>query len=97
MAMTFDATLKDMGRDSPLGFLAVFDQPPTLPVKLLKKNDFNLNISRYVSTAKQEAEIDLAATHRKLVEIEEAISNVHLQSQSISQRTRPIFITLVRS
>jgi hypothetical protein len=35
MAMTFDATLKDMGRDSPQGFLAVFDRPPTLPVKLL--------------------------------------------------------------
>src|SRR5262249_81514 len=29
------ATLKDMGRESPLGFLATFDQPPALPVKLL--------------------------------------------------------------
>jgi hypothetical protein len=35
MAMTFDATLKDMGRDSPLGFLATFDRPPTGPVRLL--------------------------------------------------------------
>jgi hypothetical protein len=35
MAMTFDATLKDMGRDCPLGYLAAFDRPPTLPVKLL--------------------------------------------------------------
>jgi hypothetical protein len=35
MAMTFDATLKDMGRESPLGFLATFDQPPALPVKPL--------------------------------------------------------------
>jgi hypothetical protein len=35
MAMTFDATLKDMGRESPSGFLAAFDQPPALPVKLL--------------------------------------------------------------
>ena len=35
MAMTFDATLKDMGRDSPQGFLAAFDRPPTAPVKLL--------------------------------------------------------------
>jgi hypothetical protein len=33
MAMTFDATLKDMGRDSPQGFLAAFDRPPTLPVR----------------------------------------------------------------
>jgi hypothetical protein len=35
MAMTFDATLKDMGRESPVGFLAAFDQLPKLPVKLL--------------------------------------------------------------
>jgi hypothetical protein len=35
MAMTFDATLKDMGRESPEGFLATFDRPPALPVKLL--------------------------------------------------------------
>ena len=35
MAMTFDATLKDMGRESPSGFLATFDQPPALPVRLL--------------------------------------------------------------
>jgi hypothetical protein len=35
MAMTFDATLKDMGRESPRGFLATFDRPPTGPVKLL--------------------------------------------------------------
>ena len=39
----------------------------------IAENDFNLNISRYVSTALQEVEIDLAATHRKLVEIEETI------------------------
>ncbi len=36
-------------------------------------NDFNLNISRYVSTAEPEAEIDLQATHRELVRIEERI------------------------
>jgi hypothetical protein len=35
MAMTFDATLKDMGRESPQGFLAAFDRPPTGPVKSL--------------------------------------------------------------
>jgi uncharacterized SAM-binding protein YcdF (DUF218 family) len=35
MAMTFDATLKDMGRESPVGFLAAFDQSPKLPEKLL--------------------------------------------------------------
>lgn len=35
MAMTFDATLKDMGRESPQGFLAAFDQPTAAPVKPL--------------------------------------------------------------
>jgi len=39
----------------------------------IEKNDFNLNISRYISTAVGEEEIDLAATHASLVEIEEAI------------------------
>lgn len=34
---------------------------------------YNLNISRYISTAQQETEIDLAATHGELAEIENAI------------------------
>ncbi|MEI7909595.1 MAG: type I restriction-modification system subunit M [Verrucomicrobiota bacterium] len=37
------------------------------------KNDFNLNISRYISTAISEAEIDLTETHGELVEIENTI------------------------
>lgn len=37
------------------------------------QNDFNLNISRYVSTAVGEAEIDLDAVHAELVEVEKAI------------------------
>ena len=36
-------------------------------------HDYNLNISRYVSTAIPEPEIDLAATHGDLVEIEKSI------------------------
>jgi type I restriction enzyme M protein len=36
-------------------------------------NDYNLNISRYVSIAEQEAEIDLAETHARLVEIDKTI------------------------
>jgi type I restriction enzyme M protein len=39
----------------------------------IEKNEFNLNISRYISTATAEEEIDLAATHAELVEIERAI------------------------
>ena len=40
----------------------------------IEKNDFNLNISRYISTAVGEAEIDLTATHGELVDIEKAIA-----------------------
>ena len=46
MAMTFDAVLKDMGRESPEGFLAVFDQPPTGPVRLL-----NVDLSTVTAAA----------------------------------------------
>ena len=42
-------------------------------MKEIAENDFNLNISRYVSTAEDEAEIDLIATHRELVEAEDAV------------------------
>ena len=40
----------------------------------IEKNDFNLNISRYISTAVGEAEIDLEKTNRELVEIEKTIA-----------------------
>ncbi|MEX0943650.1 MAG: type I restriction-modification system subunit M [Pseudomonadales bacterium] len=39
----------------------------------LVENDYNLNISRYVSTAEPEPQIDLSATHKELVEIEREI------------------------
>ncbi len=39
----------------------------------IEANDFNLNITRYVSTAVEEVEIDLSATHKELVEIERQI------------------------
>jgi len=42
-------------------------------IKEIETNDYNLNISRYVSTAVSEPEIDLAATHGELVEIEAII------------------------
>ena len=32
----------------------------------IEENDYNLNISRYVSTVKPEPEIDLSATHKEL-------------------------------
>ena len=39
----------------------------------IKTNDFNLNITRYISTAIQEEEIDLAAVNNNLLEIEKSI------------------------
>ena len=45
------------------------------PVEMeeIRENDYNLNISRYVSTAVTEPEIDLKATHAELVEAENKI------------------------
>jgi type I restriction enzyme M protein len=45
----------------------------------IEKNDFNLNISRYISTAESEPEIDLETTHSELVKIEEAIHKATAQ------------------
>ncbi|MGQ0528529.1 MAG: type I restriction-modification system subunit M [Panacagrimonas sp.] len=42
-------------------------------IERVAEEGYNLNISRYISTAQAETEIDLAATHRDLVEIEKAI------------------------
>lgn len=39
----------------------------------IEKNDFNLNISRYVSTAEAEEEIDLAKVHAELVALDQKI------------------------
>ena len=46
----------------------------------IEKNDFNLNISRYISTAVSEPEINLEATHGELVKIQADIqkaTNAH--------------------
>jgi hypothetical protein len=42
-------------------------------MKEIEKHDFNLNISRYVSTAKAEEEIDLEAVHGELVLLDQKI------------------------
>ncbi len=39
----------------------------------IEKNDFNLNISRYVSTAEAEEEIDLSKVHAELVALDQKI------------------------
>jgi len=42
-------------------------------MKEIAENGYNLNISRYISTAEAETEIDLAATHAGLVRIDAEI------------------------
>ena len=51
----------------------------------IEKNDFNLNISRYISTAVGEAEIDLAKTHGELVEIEKTIAQAKAKHNAFLQ------------
>ncbi|MEG3051011.1 MAG: N-6 DNA methylase, partial [Thermomonas sp.] len=44
-----------------------------VPMERIEEEGFNLNISRYISTAQAESEIDLKATHERLMAIEDAI------------------------
>lgn len=39
----------------------------------IEQNDFNLNISRYVSTAKPEEPVDLCAVNKQLNDLEQQI------------------------
>ena len=43
-------------------------------LKEIRDNDYNLNITRYVSLAQEEAQIDLTANHAKLSQIETDIA-----------------------
>lgn len=40
----------------------------------IEKNDYNLNISRYINTAEAEPEIDLATVHAQLTDVEKRIA-----------------------
>jgi len=44
-----------------------------VPLAEIAGHDFNLNISRYISTAVAEKEIDLSAVHDELVSLERTI------------------------
>ncbi|NRA58928.1 MAG: N-6 DNA methylase, partial [Phycisphaerales bacterium] len=46
-----------------------------VPMSEIEGNDFNLNISRYVSTAEPEKQIELADVHVELVEIDKRIKD----------------------
>ena len=52
-----------------------------------KENDYNLNISRYISTAEPEPEIDLAAVHKQLMEIDERIASATAKHNSFVKRS----------
>jgi len=51
----------------------------------IEKNDFNLNISRYISTAVAEAEIDLGAIHGELLSLEQSIREARDQHNGFLQ------------
>ena len=61
----------------------------------IEANDFNLNIARYVSTAKEEVAVDLPATHTELAKIEKEIRestathNVFLKELGLSPLPEP--------
>ena len=46
-----------------------------ISMERIEEEGYNLNISRYISTAVPEPEIDLAATHQRLMEIDQAIQS----------------------
>ena len=46
------------------------DDSRKVSMKEIVKNDFNLNISRYVSTAVEDVVIDLKEVHNRLVDID---------------------------
>lgn len=50
-----------------------------VPMQEIIDNDYNLNISRYVSTAEPEKEIDLAVVHGDLVKIERELTEAKVR------------------
>ncbi|HEY3825947.1 MAG TPA: type I restriction-modification system subunit M, partial [Bryobacteraceae bacterium] len=50
-----------------------------IPMERIKEEGYNLNISRYISTATAESEIDLAATHARLEKIENTIQKATIK------------------
>jgi len=52
----------------------------------IEKEGYNLNISRYISTAEDEVEIDLAATHGELLDIEKKVQDAtHKHNEFLEQ------------
>ncbi len=47
--------------------------PKKVPLDVIRENDYNLNISRYVSTAKPEEPVNLDEVHSELQKLEDEI------------------------
>jgi type I restriction enzyme M protein len=64
----------------------------------IEKNDFNLNISRYVSIAKEEVKIDLQSVNTELMAIENTIAaSFKLHNQFLSELGLPLLPMLRNS
>ncbi|MBC3271903.1 type I restriction-modification system subunit M [Pseudomonas sp. SWRI81] len=57
----------------------------------IERNDFNLNISRYISTVTAEAEIDLRAVNANLVDVQNQIARTaHIHNQFLQELGLPL-------
>ena len=66
-------TYKKRSETEKYSHLATFDE--------IKENDFNLNIPRYVDTFEEEPEIDIAATQKRISELEQELAKTQAQMQ----------------
>lgn len=66
-------TYKKRSETEKYSHLATFDE--------IKENDFNLNIPRYVDTFEAEPEIDIAATQKRILELEQELAKTQAQMQ----------------
>lgn len=66
-------TYKKRSKIEKYSHLATFNE--------IKENDFNLNIPRYVDTFEEEPEIDIAATQKRISELEQELAKTQAQMQ----------------
>lgn len=66
-------TYKKRSETEKYSHLATFDE--------IKENDFNLNIPRYVDTFEEEPEIDIAATQKRISELEQELAKTQGKMQ----------------
>ena len=66
-------TYKKRSETEKYSHLATFNE--------IKENDFNLNIPRYVDTFEEEPEIDIAATQKRILELEQELAKTQSQMQ----------------